>query len=238
VCAATEWAAVGTGAHGTAWGPQGWSLIAALGVVSVLVIIAGVLVGQVVRSSGAGSWRHAEGPDWVDDWMAVGRRLAGQAVIIGGLLEFVERRVVDGRWGVRRHPLGAAAVVAICSGLAIAVAQAVGEHWPAGLAAAQGIVLFAVIAAGGLLAFLATAGSYLHLVRRPPARPAPARLAVVHATVAAAASVPVTVAFRFLAGPVTESLTGLAGAIAVVAALVWVTVLVAHPARHRRHKQR
>ncbi len=139
---------------------------------------------------------------------------------------------------MRRHPLGAAAVVAGCSGLAIAVAQAVGEHWPAGMAAAQGIMLFTGIAAGGLFAFLAAAGHYLHLVRRPRAQPAPAELAVVHATVAAAASVPVTVAFRSLAGPVTERLTGLAGAIALVAALVWVAVLVAHPARHRRHRDR
>lgn len=244
VSAATDWAAVAAGAHAAAWGAQGRWLIAVLGVVSALAGAAWVLTARVLRSPDARGWRGAEGPDWIDDWLALGRRAAAHAAIATRLLAFAERRVVAGRWGVRRHPLAAAAVTAACCGLAVAASQVIGEHAYTRLAVAvKVLVAFAVIVASGMFAFLVGAGYYLRLVRPAPAPvgadPRRGRRVLLYAGLAAAASVPVTVAFRGLAGPAGDRFTGLLGLIAVVAALVWVTAALVTNAiqptsRHRR----
>jgi hypothetical protein len=120
----------------------------------------------------------------------VGRLLAG----LGGPPGRLVTRVLD--WAderfiplVRRHPIAAAAVLASAVGLLVTIPQAVNEGYVPLVAA-----VFFCIATSGIFAFAVAAGWYLRVIRTE--RNATAKAPLVHATVLAAAIVPVALAFR------------------------------------------
>lgn len=204
--AATDWVAVALGVHASAWGDQGQILIASLAAVTVMAFVSGAAVHAADRQAGAwrGYARAARDPDWVEDLLALvgeqARRwgIAGRS--IGGLVDWLQRVIVDGRHGLRRHRVAAALGAATAVGLTLAGGQAITE----GVDADPGVAvrhaaLVVTIATSGLFAVLLTAGSYLRILRastRVPAAERHERPVLVMAGFAATASVPVTVAFR------------------------------------------
>ncbi len=239
---AVDWVAVVLGVNGQAWGGPGWALIAALAVVTAAALASFAAIWGAERR--ARVWRRyrpsAQDPDWVEDLLAVvveqlGRwglasRGATQAVA------WVQRVVIDGRHGLRRHRIVAALAVAIGVGLALALAEAAGEGVSADpvVAVTHGALLV-TIGASGLFAVLLAVGSYLRLVRSatvaaPTTRSRRWQPALLWAGFAAAGSVLFSVAFRdqlgALAGyPITGN--GRAAVlIAICAAVAAVTRLV------------
>jgi len=240
VCVVTQWAAVlarwggplvtaarAPSAHAAGRDAQGRGLVVALGLVTLLAAVAFLLAARVMRSPGTRGWPRADGPDWIADWFGVAARVAGRRG--RAVIAFAERRLVDGAWGVRRHPVAAAAAIAVCCGAAVAASQVVGEHvYPRPVAAAQVMALFTLVGASGTFVFLVAAGHYLRVVAPPPAR-TPRRAAVLRGTLAAAASVPFTVAFRSAAGGAANGFADLVGLIAVVAAVAGLIALAVRP---------
>jgi hypothetical protein len=239
LCVAAEWAAVAVGAHQAEWGAEGAALIGGLSAVTGLCAAAWALSAGVSRSPGTGSWPAATGPDWIDDWLDLGGRIAvhmASRVRLAAVLAFAGRHMVDGRWGVRRRPVLAAACISLCCGLFLGVAQVTGEHiYTSPANTAKVMAVFVVVAGSSMFAFLVVSDYYLHLVRKQSVM-TPRKAAVLAATVASAVSIQVTVAFRSLVGTWAENFAGLSGLIAVVAALVWLATLAIYPAHRRRRR--
>lgn len=247
---AVDWVAVVLGVNGHAWGGPGRALIAALAVVTAAALASVAALWAAERR--ARVWRRyrpsTQDPDWVEDLLAavveqLGRwglawRGATQAVA------WVQRVVIDGRHGMRRHRVVAALAAAIGVGLALALAEAAGE----GVSADPLVVithgaLLVTIGASGLFAVLVAVGSYLRLVRSATVLPATVggrgwQPALLWAGFAAAGSVPFSVAFRdqlgALAGyPITGN--GRAAVlIAICSTAAAVTSLVIRAAAGRR----
>jgi hypothetical protein len=234
LCVITEWASVVVRAHADAWGTQGAVLIAALAAATAVLAAAGLLVRRAGRLAEPG-WKQAAGPDWVDDWLSAARLTARAVRPAGNLTGWLDRRAVRGTLELRRHPLAAAAVIALASGLAIALSQGIGEHSlgrPG--SAARVLLLFTLVPAATQFGFLVAAGAYLGVVRRESARLRASGSVALRATITAAASVPVTVAFRFWVHPLLHAL-GLPVLIALVAVPVWLAAAAAQLAWRRTH---
>lgn len=197
-----SWIAVMTRTHGTDWGSVGNVLILALGVVTLLGIFAGIMAVRAhiqVRRVVAGA---VTDPDWVEDLLELFGRgiknLGPSRPAAERLLGMSRDHVLEGRWGLRRHRAIGALMVAACFGLLVPGSQVLREG-TTGESVAQVLAfsaLLAVIGTAGMLALLVAAGGYLNLVRAhsgPRAARSPRHRA--HGMVAAAASVPVTVAY-------------------------------------------
>jgi hypothetical protein len=236
LCVLTEWVSVAVRAHAAAWGTPGAVLIAALAAATAVVGAAGLLVRKAGRVAEPG-WKQVAGPDWVDDWLSAARLTAGTVRPVRNLFGWLDPRAVRGSLVLRRHPLGAAAVIALASGLAIALGQGIGEHsFSRPGTAIQVLLLFTLVPAVTQFSFLVAAGAYLGVVRREAARLRFAGWVALRATIIAAASVPFTIGFRFWADPLLHAV-GLPGLIAAVAAGVWLVAAAAQLAWHR-HMER
>lgn len=248
--AAADWVAVALGAYAPAWGGQGTVLIAALAIVTVMALASAATIRTADRQAGARRRYapQAQEPDWVDDLIAVvleqTRRWGRAGRSLGRLADWLQRVVMDGRHGLRLHQVAAALGAAVMTSVALAVTQAAREGGAADPAAAvaHGAVTV-TIGASGLFAALLAAGSYLRILRPPATRQAEghrSRPTLVLAGFAAAASVPVSVAFRgqigaFLGYPIngTGRLALLTLTIATTAALAAVLARLA-ARRHQR----
>ena len=180
------------------WGSFGWSTASALLVVTLGALTAITLGAAwlVVRAPAIGAGvASGDGPDWLADAVATGRLLAAHAGPISG----VTRSLVDGadRWivgPVRARPVSAAALVSLLFGIGLAAAASLEE----GLGPVLLLVVF--VGACAMFVFLTAGGWYLNVVRpTKPLRGAPAR--TLDALVAAAAAVPLTLAFRNVLWP-------------------------------------
>jgi hypothetical protein len=202
VTSLADWVAVVLGVRRDQWGATGAALLLALGALSVA---SGAALWALRGVRTHATWLGAEtcevDPDWFDDAMAVAWRLLAAFRLDGfplwaGLPRAVQR-LLDGRFGLRRHRALAAAVLAVGFGLAIGAAEVLGEGPPSQLADAVWLLLLLLTAGStGMFAFLLTAGSLLRVLRPLPGRSRkPSRGALVLA-VAVSASVPVTLALR------------------------------------------
>ena len=195
------WAALAAGANRTAWNPATAVQVAALtlcsaGTIASALVIrrAGVALRRAATTSRADAEANGTGsrsaPDWLGDVTSVGRLLAGlggpPGRLVTRVLDWADERVIP---LVRRHPIGAAAVLASAIGLLVTIPQAFNEGYRPQLAA-----VFFCIATSGVFAFAVTAGWYLRVVRTE--RRATAKAPLVRATVLAAAVVPIALAFR------------------------------------------
>jgi hypothetical protein len=190
------WSALAASANRPAWTSVTGIQVAALGLISAGTVAAAVglrVAATALRRDAPavpGNGPTGDNPDWLDDLVEVGQRLATLAGPAGRpvrrALTWSGARAVP---VIRRHPVGTAAVVATATGALVAIAQSVGEGYRLDLA-----VVFFTITASGVFAFVMVAGSYLRVVRadRPGRRPT----AVLRAAVLAAAAVPITLAFR------------------------------------------
>jgi hypothetical protein len=195
------WAALAAGANRTAWNPATAVQVAVLTLCSAGTIASalGIRRAGVALRHAATTWRagaEANGqmssgaPDWLDDMTGVGRLLAGlggpPGRLVTRVLDRADERVIP---LVRRHPIGAAAVLASAVGLLVTIPQSLNEGYVPPVAA-----VFFCIATSGVFAFAVTAGSYLRVVRTE--RRATPKAPLVRATVLGAAVVPVALAFR------------------------------------------
>lgn len=236
VCVITEWASVAVRAHAAAWGTPGAVLIAALAAATAVVVAGGLLVRRAARLAEP-AWKQAEGPDWVDDWLSAARLTAGTVRPLRGLTGWLDERAARGSSGVRRHPLATAAVIGLASGLAIALSQGIGEHSLGRPGPAiRVLLLFTLVPAATQFGFLVAAGAYLGFVRRESARLRFAGRVVLGATIAAAASIPVTVGFRFWVHPLLHAV-GLPVLIMLVAVPVWLIATAAQVAWRRTRRR-
>ncbi len=189
VTLAVDWISVFRRADESTWSTTTNALIAALAIATLVAIPAATLVqraGMALR----GSHAPAAGPDAMADALALARdwsvRLGPLARPATALLTPLEARIAP---AVRRQPLTAAALASLAFGAALGVAAARED----GLAPVLALVL--AVAACGMFAFLAAAGSYLGLVHAE--RPLVGRRRrVADGMVLAAGAVPIVVAFR------------------------------------------
>lgn len=206
---AADWVAVALGVHSSQWGTPGQLLIGMLAVLTALLV---AVVLALRAATGAGRWTRAvpseSDPDWIGDLFAVAAAQADAAGPFARLLrrwiESTERVLINGRWGVRRHAVMAAALVSVLFGLGVGMTQVIGEN---GLRQAlrhvAGVGLFVGIGAAGMFCFLLAVGEYLRPLGAPTRRLSPARLRWLRAVAIAACSVPVTVALRVQLAAVT-----------------------------------
>ena len=193
VTVASAWASVAWPAQRYSWTGPTVAAFAELAVLSVGLLWAGRLLWRAFRVP-----MHAAGsPDWLTDVITLGERVCGRLGVLRphalAILGWIDRRLIS---GLRRYPLPGAAVLAGASGIAVAISQGVQEGYSPG-----GYLLFFVVTASGVFAFLTIAGQHLGLIvidhRQPTAAMNPElRDRLVHAVVAATASAPLSVAFR------------------------------------------
>lgn len=217
VCVITEWASVAAQAYRPAWGTSGAGLIAALAMATGVTGTAG-LMARRARHLAAPGWRRATGPDWLDDWLGTARLAASRVLPPGGRLDTWAERATS---AVRRRPLGTAALIGLATGLVIALGQGIGEHsFGAPGTAIRVLLLFTLVTGTSQFGFLIAAGAYLGIVRRESHGLSGHGRIALRAAIAAAASVPVTIAFRFWIHPLLPAL-GLrhAGGLPVLIAL-------------------
>jgi hypothetical protein len=241
VTLAACWAAVALGANRGAWTSVTALQTGGLVLLSVSALACAVALRRSaagLRSEAADAERTAvahPAPDWLGDLISAGRLLARRAGPVSGLvvwlLDWADNRVLP---IMRRHPVATAASIGAAFAVPVTISQSVHEGYQPGTAA-----MFFCVTTSGVFAFLAMAGGYLHVVRSPP--PAGARAPLRHATVLAAATVPVALAFRgtlwSLVGgnPRTSGLPALCLLLASAALLAFAVSLAAeHVARSRR----
>ncbi|HET7490039.1 MAG TPA: hypothetical protein VFJ85_19100 [Acidimicrobiales bacterium] len=209
VTEAAAWVSVAAGAHRAEWSGTTAAEVGALAALTAATVAAGRALWRAGRALPAAAGAQ---PDWLADALTLARRESARLGSLG------ERALVLLGWAdrwpaalVRRHPLLAAGAFAAAFGVAVDTPQVVLEGYRPALA-----LLFFAVSACSVFAFLALAGSYLHLVEGRPGAPAPAPAAAV----AACACVPLAVAFR-------DSLWWVVGADGRSAGLAQLAVLAA-----------
>lgn len=233
-CVLTEWVSVAARAHAAAWGTPGVVLIAVLAIATAVAGAAGLLVTRATRLAEPG-WQQAAGPDWVDDWLSAARLTAGTVHPLRRLFSWLDPRTIRCALVLRRHPLAAAAAISLTSGLAIALSQGIGEHSLGRPGTAiRVLLLFTFVPAATQFGFLVAAGAYLGILRHEPARLPFAGRVALRATIIAAATIPVTIGFRFWVHPLLHTVR-LPGLIALVAIPVWLIAAAAQLAWRRPH---
>jgi hypothetical protein len=258
VTLAACWAAVAQGANRSAW-----TSVTAIQVIGLVLLSAGAGAGAAaLRASAAALRRDGEAattsatgapgapagapstrepdPDWLGDLIDAGQLVAGRfgpaRRPLARLLDWAGHQIVP---VIRRHPVGAAAVLSAAVGMLVAISQSVNEGYGVGLAGT-----FFGITTSGVFAFVVVAGWYLRVVRSDrPAERAP----VLRAIVLAAAAVPVALAFRAALWsfvglqPRDGGLPALALLVGAAAVLVFTASLTASRvarALHRAHPAR
>jgi len=207
-----DWAAVVAGADAASWTTTTIWLVAALGGVTALTLVAARLAWLASRQTSSLDARA--GSDALGEAVALLRELASRLGPlehpVAGSADWFERAIAV---RIRRHPLAWAALASLAFGFGIGALMAREEG------VAPIVALIVVVAGCGMFAFLATAGSYLGLVH--PERPLlGARRRLADACVAAAAAVPIALGFR-------SSLWWLVGGTEATAGVAELTRLVA-----------
>ena len=225
-----EWVAVALRANLGSW--NGATNVTIL----LLAVITAVTAAAYFQLRSATKWlpparlRDAREPDWIADAVLVAEQLAGWLgpfrTVAVRVLRWVDTRVVGAG---RRHPVMAAAMLALMFGIALAASLAREE----GLAPI--LLLFIGVAASGMFACMVTAGAYVGLVHS--AHPSKGlRRRAIDALVVSTASVPVTLAFRdwlwWIAGAQSGGVSAerLTLLLSIVAASLFVIVLAAETA--------
>jgi len=163
-----EWLAVALRRHSAEWTAVTAWQVAALAVLTVATIGAGLLLRHAAHAVSRIACASAQ-PDWLADAVSLGLRVAR---VLGRFGERVQTAV---RWTdvqvfarVRRHPIGAAALLSAVLALPYVVAKIVFEGYPPAL-----VLLSFALPAGSLFACVVLAGRYLRIVAprqgRPPA---------------------------------------------------------------------
>lgn len=193
VTVASAWVSVALPAQPYSWTGVNVAAFAELAALSVGLLWAGRLLWRAFEIPVPA----AAGPDWLADVITLGERLSSR---LGALrphalagLGWIDRHIIN---GLRRYPLPAAAALAVGLGIAVALSQGVQEGYSPG-----GYLLFFMVTAFGVFAFVSITGQHLGLVvsrHQPPATAGNAglRKCLVHAVVAGSASAPVAIAFR------------------------------------------
>ncbi len=187
---AGAWISVAWPAQRYSWTAPTIAAFAELAVLTVALLWASRLLWQAFKTP----IRAAAGPDWLADVITLGERVSGRLGALRpaalAILGWSDRRVIG---GLRRYPLLAAASLAAVLGMSVAISQGVQEGYAPG-----GYVLFFMVTALGLFAFITIVGQHLGLVvnHREPSVHAGIRKGLVHAAVAAGVSAPVSIAFR------------------------------------------
>jgi hypothetical protein len=194
------WAAVAAGANRTAWNSATTVQIAMLALFTggTIACAAGVrraaaalrTAQKTTRTDAAGVPGSRAAPDWLGDIIGAGRILARRCGPPGRpvarALDWADEQIAP---LARRHPVGAAAVLASAVGVLVTIPQSLHEGYGPVVAA-----VFFCIATSGVFAFVVTAGWYLRVVRTH--RAVSPRVPVIRALVLGAAAVPVALAFR------------------------------------------
>lgn len=140
---------------------------------------------------------EAAGADWLADVITLGERVSDRFDVLRphapAVLRWVDHQAIN---GLRRHPLLTAAIPSVVLGIGVATSQGVQEGYSFG-----GYLLFFLVTASGVFAFLTIVGQHLGLLVGDTAQPATAvnaelRKCLIHAAVAASASAPFAIAFR------------------------------------------
>jgi hypothetical protein len=225
--------AVGSGALAS---PLARVLVIGLAIITLLVAAATRALWVSSKPFVGLAVERRTSPDWLDDLTTLGLRFSGRRETStsrrAALVLAVGRRFLP---VVRRHPFGAASLIALTFGSLIGLGAALEEE-PLLL-----VLVLTVVGAAAMLGFLVAVGSYLRLVR--PAAASTGRPTWLAPVLAAAISAPITVAFRdglwWLIGsnPEDARLEQLAGLLAVVAVLSC-TATVTVMAIRQRSKRR
>jgi len=216
---ATDWSAVALGEHRSEWGLGGVALLGGLG----LITLAAAGAGLALRRARPGRQvADCPGPDWVEDILLYATqrstRLGRLSPTAIRLVARLSRVTLHPRLGIRRHPVAWALLAAATFGLSLAVAQGVGEHaFSTPVSAFRAVALFGLIGTAGMFALLVTVGRYLRVVG--PADGSIGHRRAVAVGLAAAVSVPVTVAFRAELSWLTADLIALIAALATAAGI-------------------
>jgi hypothetical protein len=233
---ASEWISVMLGVHREAWTVVTLGLVAILAVLTALGTAAMVMVITALPPTTAP--RDEPGPTWWSDLALVLENTSWSVGRIG----FIPRRLARFLRGpvaraLQGHPLSVIASLSLAFAGGIAVSQAFEE----GGLALRPFLLYGVVAGTSMFAFLLVAGWHLHLVDRPAHLSGVQRRGA-DALVAAAASIPVTLALRGQLRPFLALIPGvgpehLIAAGAVSAAVAGVLVLGVETAL-RTHSRR
>ena len=193
VTVASAWISVALPAQRYSWTGRTVAAFAELAVLTIGLLWAGRLLWRAFKAP----IRVAAGPDWLADVIMLGERITSRFGALRpralAILRWIDRRVIN---GLRRYPLPAAAILAVMFGMAVALSQGVQEGYSPG-----GYLLFFMVTASGVFAFVTIVGQHLGLVVSDHQQPTTARNAglrkcLVHAVVVGCASAPVSIAFR------------------------------------------
>ena len=190
----TDWTSVVLRADRSSWTAATLVLIGMLGLATCVAVGAGVVLYLASRErSLTGRDVQRSSLDWAGDVVAVadqlGARLGPLGPAAGALNRWLGTGVLDGRLGVRRHPLWWAGGAALAFGVLLAAGAAREEGF------SPALLLFVGVGSCGMFAFLVIGGAFLGIVRSPTPSTGVRRRAI-DAVTAACASVPVALAFR------------------------------------------
>jgi hypothetical protein len=193
VMVASAWISVALPVQRFSWTGSTVTAFCDLAVLSVASLWTGNLLWRAFRVPIG----QAAGADWLADVITLGERVSNRFDVLRphapSVLRWVHHRIIN---GLRRHPLLTAAILSVVLGIAVAISQGVQERYSFG-----GYLLFFLVTALGVFAFITIAGQHLGLVVGDTAEPATAtnaelRNCLIHAAVAASASAPFAIAFR------------------------------------------
>ena len=224
-----DWISVAVGAHRTSWT---WETAALMGFLLFTTLISVVAAISVRAASSPpilrGSFDRRAPPDWAADAIAVAERTVGSLPFFRSIARRATDSLptmVDGQWGLRRHPLLWAAAVCLAFGLLLATGAALEE----GVSPVLG--LFIGVGACAMFAFLVIGGWCLGIVRSTQPWSG-VRRRLVDAFTLACASVPMALGLRdslwwlVRSSTATARLATLWLLVIAIGGAVFVTVLV------------
>jgi hypothetical protein len=226
-----DWSAVVVGAQRASWTGATTAAVSGLGLLTLVLIGAVALHSYAVMSFRRQRWPEA-GPDWLDDAVTLFVLTCTRIHPRFGAAARGSAFLIEGANGVRGHPVVTTVSASILFGLTLSLGEVIGEGGASTAPTAIRVfILFGVIGAAGMAAFLTVAGRYLHLLKVEQPRPAARWPTLGRALTVAAASIPVTVAFRdqisaAAAGALrTDTFEGLLGLVLLVAVVAALTTL-------------
>jgi len=195
-----EWMSFALGVERELWDSTTVVMLVALGFMTVVVLVAGVLVIGALRSTPAAN----RGPDWWSDASAVIDEYWRPDLPLGAVLPRFATWAIDrAALAARGWPLATAAVVSIGFGGLLATFQGLAED---GFAPPV-FILYMSVATASMFAFLLVAGAHLHLAgERQPMAGRSRRFA--DSAAAAAAVFAAALAFRQVLQPIVRLVPG------------------------------
>ncbi len=192
VTALTDWVALLCGADHHSWGFRTGILVAALALLTVLVVMSTYRTRRVATRVSRTNNRLNES-DWLSDLLPLASLFSESRPRVSRLVVALAQRIENfalGRFGVRRRPLLNLAVASVLASLVVLGIQAVRESGLNEL-----FLVESAVAAGGFFAFGAIANFLLDFVHVVAPRSL-TRQCVRVASTFAALSMPVSLAFR------------------------------------------